>query len=193
MIGEIDIIMLRGAMRVLSDSDTLVLASNLSGYTLNNPHLRKRLFEVLDEFASVASRLILEITESTAIEEIGDAREFIQVARVKGCHFAIDDFGVGYSSLQMLSQLDVDYLKIDGSLLANLHSENTALLKAVQGLADALQIPTVAEHVDSAEKLETVRRVGVRFAQGYWIGKAISAHELKRSAPDIWSKNINLA
>lgn len=193
LIGEIDVIMLRGAMRVLSESDTLVLASNLSGYTLNNPHLRKRLFEVIDEFASVASRLILEITESTAIEEIGDAREFIHVARAKGCHFAIDDFGVGYSSLQMLSQLDVDYLKIDGSLLANLHSENTALLKAVQGLADALQIPTVAEHVDSEQKLETVRRVGIQFAQGYWIGKAISPYELKRSTPDIWSKNISLA
>jgi EAL domain-containing protein (putative c-di-GMP-specific phosphodiesterase class I) len=177
LVGEIDVLMLREVMRTLSAHPELVIASNLSGYSLNNRHLQNRLFEILDRHRDVAPRLILEITESTAIAEIDDAKSFIHRAKENGCRFAIDDFGVGYSSLQSLSQLDVDYLKIDGSLLKTLHSENTALLMAVQGLADALNIPTVAEHVDSEEKLEVIRRIGIRYAQGYLIGRAAPLSE----------------
>ncbi len=180
LVGEIDVLMLREVMRTLSVHPELVIASNLSGYSLNNRHLQKRLFEILEQHRDAAPRLILEITESTAIGEIDDAKSFIHRAKENGCRFAIDDFGVGYGSLQSLSQLDVDYLKIDGSLLKTLHSENTALLMAVQGLADALNIPTVAEHVDSEEKLEVIRRIGIRYAQGYLIGRAASLSEIIR-------------
>jgi len=172
LVGEIDVLILREVMQTLLGNPELTIASNLSGYSMNNKHVQKRLFEILERHVECAPRLILEITESVAIEEIEDAKSFFKRAKALGCRFAIDDFGVGYSSLQTLSQLDVDYLKIDGSLLHNLHSENTALLKAVQGLADALQIPTVAEHVDTEEKLEVIRRIGINYAQGYLIGKA---------------------
>lgn len=178
LVGEIDATMLRQVMHTLAAHPQLVIASNLSAYSLNNRHLQKRLFEILEQYRQVAPRLILEITESTAIAEVDDAKSFIKRAKEHGCRFAIDDFGVGYSSLQSLSQLDVDYLKIDGSLLRTLHSENTALLMAVQGLADALNIPTVAEHVDSEEKLEVVRRIGIRFAQGYLVGRAQPLSEI---------------
>ena len=172
LVGEIDVLILREVIRTLTDNPGFTIASNLSGYSMNNRHVQKRLFEILERNIECAPRLILEITESVAIEEIEDAKSFFKRAKALGCRFAIDDFGVGYSSLQTLSQLDVDYLKIDGSLLQNLHSENTALLKAVQGLADALQIPTVAEHVDTEEKLEVIKRIGINYAQGYQIGKA---------------------
>ena len=172
LVGEIDVLILREVMHTLRDNPELTIASNLSGYSMNNTHVQKRLFEILESNVQYAPRLILEITESVAIEEIEDAKFFFKRAKALGCHFAIDDFGVGYSSLQTLSQLDLDYLKIDGSLLQNLHSENTALLKAVQGLADALQIPTVAEHVDTEQKLEVIKRVGINYAQGYLIGEA---------------------
>ena len=177
LVGEIDVLILRSVMQCLSRNPKLVIASNISGYSLNNAHLQNRLFEILEQNSHASSRLIFEITESTAIDEISEAKNFIRKARLSGCRFAIDDFGVGYSSLQTLSQLDVDYLKIDGSLLKNLHSENTALLRAVQGLADALHIPTVAEHVDTEEKLEVVRRIGINYAQGYLIGRAASPEQ----------------
>lgn len=174
LVGEIDVLILREVMQTLLDNPGYTIASNLSGYSMNNIHVQKRLFEIIERNVECAPRLILEITESVAIEEIEDAKFFFKRAKALGCRFAIDDFGVGYSSLQTLSELDLDYLKIDGSLLHNLHSENTALLKAVQGLADALQIPTVAEHVDTEEKLEVIRRIGINYAQGYLIGKAES-------------------
>lgn len=172
LVGEIDVLILREVLQTLLLNPELTIASNLSGYSMNNSHVQKRLFEIIERNVECAPRLILEITESVAIEEIEDAKSFFKRAKALGCRFAIDDFGVGYSSLQTLSQLDVDYLKIDGSLLQNLHSENTALLKAVQGLADALQIPTVAEHVDTEQKLEVIKRIGINYAQGYLIGKA---------------------
>ncbi|HCA26278.1 MAG TPA: hypothetical protein DEP05_01265, partial [Betaproteobacteria bacterium] len=171
LIGEIDIAMLEAVLEMLTQHPTWVISSNLSGYTLSNTTLKNHICDILEANATLASRLILEITESTAIDEPNDAKRFIERARQFGCHFALDDFGVGYSSLQTLTQLDVDYLKIDGSLLRSMHSENKELLYAVQGLADALQIPTVAEFVDTEEKLEQIRRVGINYAQGYLIGK----------------------
>lgn len=179
LVGEVDVAMFRSVLETLSRRADLVLATNLSGYSLNNRHVQKRLFECLDEFGVCAPRLIIEITESTAIEELADAKSFMKRARERGCRFAIDDFGVGYSSLQMLSQLDLDYLKIDGSLLKALHSENTALLKAVQGLADALHIPTVAEHLDTEEKLIVVKRLGINYAQGYLIGEPAPFEDIR--------------
>ena len=178
LIGEVDTEILRHVLTALTQHPQLTLAANLSGYTLNNPHLRKRVFELLKQHETVTSRLIFEITESTAIDEMHDVGEFIHAARQTGCRFAIDDFGVGYSSLQRLSQLDVDYLKIDGSLLKNLHSENSGLLQAVQGLADALQIPTVAEHVDSEEKWNVLKKIGINFAQGHYVGHPASLSEI---------------
>lgn len=171
LIGEIDIAMLEAVLEMLAHHPTWIISSNLSGYTLSNTTLKNHICDILEANATLTSRLILEITESTAIDEPNDAKRFIGRARQFGCHFALDDFGVGYSSLQTLTQLDVDYLKIDGSLLRSMHSENKELLYAVQGLADALQIPTVAEFVDTEEKLEQIRRVGINYAQGYLIGK----------------------
>ncbi len=171
LVGEIDIAMLGAVLEMLSCHPTWIISSNLSGYTLSNTTLKNRILDILKTNATLTPRLIMEITESTAIDEPNDTKHFIGCARQFGCHFAIDDFGVGYSSLQTLAQLDVDYLKLDGSLLRSMQSENNALLHAVQGLADALQIPTVAEFVDSEEKLEQIRRVGINYAQGYLIGK----------------------
>lgn len=178
LVGELDLRMLRSVLELLGKNLQIEVAVNLSGLTLNQPAMHARLFEILEQYAPLVPRLIFEITESVAIDEIGAANEFIRRGRSRGCRFAIDDFGVGYSSLQTLAQLPVDYLKIDGSLIRALDSGKTALLRAVQGLADALNTPTVAEHVDTEEKLVLLKSVGITYAQGYVVGRGLTPAEL---------------
>ena len=97
-----------------------------------------------------------------------------------GCRLALDDFGVGMSSLHLLAQLSVDYLKIDGSFVQNVSRGlvDRQLLTAVVEMAAALDKQTIAESVVDEPTLQVLRACGVDYAQGYHVGRPCSLDEL---------------
>jgi len=109
--------------------------------------------------------------------EVGNyeaVRQFVQEARAHGCRIAIDDFGSGYSNLRHLLNLEVDNLKIDASLILDIDMDHhaRAMVATIIGLAREINIRSVtAEFVHSESVLQTVRRMGIDYAQGFHIGR----------------------
>jgi len=100
-------------------------------------------------------------------------RQFIEALKSTGCGFALDDFGVGFSSLYYLKHLPVDYLKIDGSFVRNLPNDvsDQHLVRSMVELAHGLGKQTIAEFVEDEATLELLRRFGVDYAQGFFVGR----------------------
>jgi EAL domain-containing protein (putative c-di-GMP-specific phosphodiesterase class I) len=123
--------------------------------------------------------LTLEITESSAIADAGRAGRFASSLKSLGCRFALDDFGVGFSSLHHLKYLPVDYLKIDGSFIRDLPRSpvDQHLVKAIVDVSRALNKKTVAEFVGDAETVRLLRAGGVDYAQGFHIGRPRAVSE----------------
>ena len=149
------------------------LSVNLSGKSLGDFELTTLIERELDENDVDASRLTFEITETTAISDSERAKIFAIALKQIGCHLALDDFGVGFSSFHKLKTLPVDYLKIDGSFIRDLpkNKVDQHLVRAMVEVARALRKRTVAEFVGSEETLKLVRDAGVDFGQGFHIGK----------------------
>jgi EAL domain-containing protein (putative c-di-GMP-specific phosphodiesterase class I) len=101
--------------------------------------------------------------------------------RAMGCHFALDDFGAGFSSLRYLRHLPVDYVKIDGSFIQNLPEDpdNQVMVKAITDVARGFGIKTVAEYVESSEILSMLQSYGVDYAQGYHISPPLAPEALR--------------
>ena len=118
-------------------------------------------------------RLVMEITETAAIYNVHVAKDFLRALRGQGYEFALDDFGMGFSSFYQLKNLDVDYLKIDGSFIRNLTRDpvDKHLVLAMVQLARGLGKQTIAEFVEDRETLDVLRQVGVDCAQGFHIGR----------------------
>ncbi|MFA5677930.1 MAG: EAL domain-containing protein [Pseudomonas sp.] len=121
---------------------------------------------------SLAERVIFEILESEGIENYRQVRAFIDRAKALGCQIAIDDFGTGYSNFEHLMRLDVDLIKIDGSLIKRLHRDPTArvLTEGIVRFAKELGLQTVAEFVHNEAVLQQVKDLQIDFAQGAHIG-----------------------
>ena len=116
------------------------LEVNLSGKSLNDTKLLQLIKERIIETGINSVNLVFEITETAAIENIVDAERFIMSLKHLGCRFALDDFGIGFSSFNYLKYLSVDYLKIDGSFIQNLPGNRTDrhLVKAMVEIARGL-------------------------------------------------------
>jgi EAL domain-containing protein (putative c-di-GMP-specific phosphodiesterase class I) len=125
-------------------------------------------------------RLVMEITETAAIYNIHVAKDFLRTLRNQGYEFALDDFGMGFSSFYQLKNLDVDYLKIDGSFVRNLSRDpiDRHLVMAMVHLAKSLGKKTIAEFVEDQETLEILRSMGVDCAQGFHIGRPRPLQEI---------------
>lgn len=173
----IDRWVVRRAIETLAErrkaGEDLSLAVNLSGKAFEDEELLRMIRRDLAETAADPAHLVLEITETTAIADINQAREFIDQLRAMGCQFALDDFGVGFSSFYNLKHLPVDYLKIDGTFIQNLRHDasDQQVVKAMVAVARGLGIRTVAEYVGDMETVRLLREYGVDYAQGYLIGR----------------------
>jgi diguanylate cyclase (GGDEF)-like protein/PAS domain S-box-containing protein len=149
------------------------LEVNLSGKAFADEELLPLIRREIKSTGIAASSLIFEITETAAIANINGARQFIDALKSTGCGFALDDFGVGFSSLYYLKHLPVDYLKIDGSFIRNLPNDvsDQHLVRSMVELAHGLGKQTIAEWVEDEGTLELLRQFGVDYAQGYFLGK----------------------
>nr|MCH9814208.1 bifunctional diguanylate cyclase/phosphodiesterase [Campylobacterota bacterium] len=121
--------------------------------------------------------ITFEIVESQEIESHVKIANFIKKVKALGCKVAIDDFGSGYSNFEQLLKLDIDYLKIDGSLIKDIdtNKESEIVTRSIISFAKELGIKTIAEFVSTEAVFKKVKRLGVDYAQGYHIGKPSSS------------------
>lgn len=145
-----------------------IFSINLMIEDIKNEKTINFLFSKLME-TKVANRVVLEIVESEGIEKFEEVGDFIRKAKALGCRVAIDDFGTGYSNFEYIIKLNVDFLKIDGSLIKNIHvNENIRLtVLTIVNFAKVLGIQTVAEFVHCQEVQDVVESLGIDFSQGY--------------------------
>lgn len=154
-------------------SKPLQVAVNLSPVQFRHGDLAQRVHEILLQTGLPPSRLEVEITEGTLIEDFARALTVLRRLKALGVHVAMDDFGVGYSSLSYLQSFPFDKLKIDRSFTAGLGENEHALeiIRAVIGLGRGLKIPIVAEGVETSEQLSVLSNEHCYGVQGFLIGK----------------------
>jgi len=147
---------------------------NLSGQTLGEGWLLEFISERFDECSIRPEQICFEITESAAIANLDAAMRFIGQLRDIGCKFSLDDFGSGLSSFSYLSQLKIDYLKIDGSLIKDIATDPVSreMVTAIHKVGRVMGLETVGEWVEDDATLATLKEIGVDYGQGYGIGKA---------------------
>ncbi len=147
---------------------------NVSTASTTDPDWWAGLNSLLRAQSGVAERLIVEITESAAIQDLDETRGF--VARVKdlGCRIAIDDFGAGYTSFRNLRKLGVDIVKIDGAFVHDMtrSDDDRAFVRTLIDLAERLKLVTVAEWVQNEDVAKTLQSWGCDYLQGALIGLA---------------------
>jgi diguanylate cyclase (GGDEF)-like protein len=148
-------------------------AINLSGATFSDDDFIDYVRRQFDLYRVPPGMICFEITETSAIANLPNAKRFIQALKKLGCRFSLDDFGTGMSSFTYLKHLPVDYIKIDGSFVTELLNSKVdrAMVETTVHIARVMGKLTVAEFVESNEILQALREIGVDYAQGYAIGK----------------------
>jgi len=118
-----------------------------------------------------SSRVTFEILESESINDFNKVERFITEVKRYGCKIAIDDFGSGYSNFSYLIKIKADYIKIDGSLIENIHINKSSLLvvETIVAFAKKLGMKTVAEYVHSSVVMDKVKELGIDYSQGFYI------------------------
>ena len=146
---------------------------NLSGVSIGADEFFDFIREELAQARIAGESICFEITETTAIANLGKAAHFIGELRALGCRFSLDDFGAGMSSFGYLKHLPVDFLKIDGSFVADMLVDpiDSAMVEAINHIGHVMGKRTIAEFVESDDVLVSLRRIGVDYAQGYAIAK----------------------
>ena len=149
---------------------------NLTVSDILNHEFVRYLLEKIISFGE-GEKITLEILESEGIENFDKVKSFINKVKAYGCKIAIDDFGSGYANFENLLKLDADFIKIDGSLIRDIHINTDAydIVEAIVNFARKKKIKTVAEFVSNQEIFECVHRLGIDYAQGYYIGKPLDS------------------
>jgi diguanylate cyclase (GGDEF)-like protein len=160
----------------LAASPNVQLSLNISPDTTMDPDWWASIESLMRAHPGVAERLIVEITETVAIQDIDDVRGFVTRLKNFGSRIAIDDFGAGYTSFRNLRKLGVDIVKIDGAFVQNIarSADDRAFVQTLIDLARRLQIKTVAEWVQDDESAVMLREWGCDYIQGRLIGLASS-------------------
>ncbi|MBU3021966.1 bifunctional diguanylate cyclase/phosphodiesterase [Aestuariibacter sp. A3R04] len=159
------------------------VAINLSGLTLGDNSQLQKIVDRVVRSTVPPEKICFEITETTAVTNIGAAKHFMETLKDKGCRFALDDFGAGMSSFTYLKNLDVDYVKIDGSFVRNMARDSIdhETVKAISAIAHSMGKQTIAEFVADQETCDALRELRVDYGQGYALGKPIPL--MNRLAP----------
>jgi diguanylate cyclase (GGDEF)-like protein/PAS domain S-box-containing protein len=163
----------RIAARHAADDTPLRLEINLSGHSMVDPELPAFIGELLRSEGASPSQLIFEVTETTAIDSLGEARELAQSLVELGCEFAIDDFGAGFGSFAYLKHLPSQYVKIDGDFIRRLpvSTDDQLVVEAIAAIARGMGKRTIAEFVESEEILRKLAEFEIDFAQGFHVGR----------------------
>ena len=159
----------------------LPVSVNVSRVDLYNPDLVGKLQDIISRNGLTSHELLLEITESAYTEDGDQIIEKVTQLRELGFRIEMDDFGSGYSSLNMLTVLPIDALKLDMHFVRNAFKErkDTRLLEVMIQLAETFELPTIAEGVETAEQMFTLKMMGCDIVQGYYFSRPLPAEEFE--------------
>ncbi|OUS12693.1 hypothetical protein A9Q89_04625 [Gammaproteobacteria bacterium 53_120_T64] len=151
------------------------IAINLSSHALSDDSFAGFIKHEFSLAGIEPGNVLIEITENNAITDFNKATRFIAELKEDGYKIALDDFGVGFASLRHLQNLDVDYIKIDGSFVRNIldNSKDQGIVKAIVSISKEQRIRCIAEWVEGAEEFNFLREIGVDYGQGYHIQKPL--------------------
>jgi EAL domain-containing protein (putative c-di-GMP-specific phosphodiesterase class I) len=156
---------------------------NLSAPTLSDPEFPHFIKDLIESSGVPPEKLCFEITETSVISNFNQALKLISALKEKNCLFALDDFGSGMSSFGYLKNLPVDFLKIEGSFVREIVSDDTsmALVRSINDIGHVMGKKTIAEFVEDDAVLARVEQLGIDYAQGYGICKPMPIDEFVAS------------
>jgi EAL domain-containing protein (putative c-di-GMP-specific phosphodiesterase class I)/FixJ family two-component response regulator len=160
---------------------TLPMSVNLSRTDIFDPELEKKLLDIIDGNGLTPDNLKLEVTESAYTDNANQLIAVIDKLRTDGFQIEMDDFGSGYSSLNMLSTLPIDVLKIDMKFIRNIHqgSKEFRLVELILDIARYLNVPVVAEGVETEEQCDMLRNSGCDLVQGYFFSRPLPPQDFE--------------
>jgi EAL domain-containing protein (putative c-di-GMP-specific phosphodiesterase class I) len=177
LIQSLDQAVLEEALAVLARSPGLILAVNVSGRSLMTDAYVEHALMLVKRSPDLSGRLMFELTESAAVEDLASADRRLQALRQAGCEVCLDDFGAGAASLAYLQQLTLDLLKIDGRYIRDLQhgGREATFVRHLVNMCGELNVKTLAEMVETPQAEDAVRRAGVHYAQGWLYGRPAEA------------------
>lgn len=185
LMGQVDRWVIQNTLRVLASQRTNLLRAgdwvsiNLSAQSLCDDEFLDFVLQEIDSQGIEPAWLCFEVTETSAIANLGRAIEVIARLKDRGCRIALDDFGSGVSSFAYLKNLPVDLVKMDGDFVRDIrgNATNLALVEAINRVGHVMGIQTVAEYVEDRRTAVLLRRLGVDYGQGYGIQRPIPLAE----------------
>ena len=184
MMRAIDRRTLELAINLLKQHPDIRLSLNVSTRTCADPDWIVLLHKLSGGQARITKRLIVEITETTAISDLDQTIAFVDTLKEMGCKVALDDFGAGYTSFRTLKQLNCDVVKLDGAFVKNVVNDHTdrIFVRMMAELGRAFGMQTVAEWVTDGPTADIVTELGMTHMQGFHFGKPFEVSELDAEA-----------
>lgn len=171
--ARLDRFVITNAVAALAASDETALSINISGSSFASDDFGSFVSDILEQNRISPTRVIFELTESEVLANVPRAVSTMNHLKELGFRFALDDFGAGASSLNYLKSLPLDIIKIDGGFIRDLEGDpfNMAVIRSVHALSATLNIPMVAEHIETQSVCDILAGLGIQYGQGYLIGK----------------------
>ena len=172
LIEPLDLAVVEQTIDRLVSDPKLKLAANISGRTITSGDFVNSVKKMLAAKPSAAGRLLFELTESAAIDDLSLADRHLKALRAEGCLICLDDFGAGAASLAYLQQLSLDIVKIDGRYIRELQhgGKESTFIRHLVFMCGELGVKTLAEMVETAQAEDAVKKAGVDYAQGWFYG-----------------------
>ncbi|MGB5919468.1 EAL domain-containing response regulator [Arcobacter sp.] len=172
-------IMLLEAISLIKEQNKRV-AVNISFDDITNTKTTKKIYDTLEENKEFVHLLEFEILESEEINNFATVTTFIDKVKSLGCSVGVDDFGAGYSNFNMLTNLNIDFVKIDGSLIKNIDTSKNQqiIVETIADFSKKFGFKTVAEFVSSEEIYEKIKELNIDYCQGYYFGKPESKDKI---------------
>ena len=160
---------------------TVPISVNVSRIDIYNPNLERNLLRIVNREGLTPGELLLEVTESAYTDDSKQIIQVVESLRKNGFKIEMDDFGSGYSSLNMLTELPLDALKLDMAFIRNMTAskKNMKMVELMMDIAQFLEVPVIAEGVETEEQFSLLKRVGCDIIQGYYFSKPIPAEEFE--------------
>lgn len=173
LVQDFDLAVTQKALGALKHHPEVCVAINLSGLSVQSDSFREQLRQLVMPFKGIEQRLMFELTESNAVEDMESAATFLKWLRRTGFAVCLDDFGAGAAAYSYLRNFDVDYVKIDGPFLkaARDNPRQRALIRSIAGLCKELNSHVIAEMVEDEDMAKMCGELGITYGQGFHFGK----------------------
>jgi EAL domain-containing protein (putative c-di-GMP-specific phosphodiesterase class I) len=173
MVAELDMLVCRRVAGLLAGpaGGRQRIAANVSGRSLECPAFTAALLALLGEHPQIRGRMLFELTETAQVRDLAQVNRVMQELRRRGFRVCLDDFGSGAATFDYLRAFDVDFVKIDGSLIRSHDHRDHAMLRSVVTLCREIKVATIAEMIETREQAEWLGRLRVTHGQGYLWGR----------------------